>query len=523
MRGRRPGATGGPDLVDVLIVEGDEDVDVAADEMRAVLHELALEAIAWRATWPGESRPLTDTDVAADPEPAGWARRVARRYRRRALAGAVLAVAVAVTTAVVDTRQTAARAAALAARPAVLAEASTAPTEVWRVRGRVASDQDDRLLVSDGAALRSIHPATGAVLWTASAEAGGAASAGGCFPVDEGLRPDRAPVDDGPGPRGLVACVAAGTGVAASDAATDAAAGVVVVDSATGRTTLTVTVDGALLLTEPVGRDLLVTAALADGTVRVTRWDLATGSPRWDSVSPGPVLTDGVAPAVERRPESVTVGTFAVDLGTGEQLDAEQESRQPYPFEEHALPDGGRATWAWRPDRTSGRGHVTVGPTGRSSYLPGPPVRPSVTDGSDGRVLVVAVVRGDRLRGLDLRDGRVRWTRPSPGASALRATVLVDGVMLLDDGATATALDVGTGTDLWRTPVDPEVEVGALTDGEVVLLPVPGDGDRPDLVARTISDGTVLWRGETPDGTVSMRVVDHHLVASTDAHVVGLG
>ncbi|GAA2723104.1 outer membrane protein assembly factor BamB family protein [Cellulomonas aerilata] len=545
MRRSRPRSPRDVEAVDVLLVEDDDaDERVAADHVRAVLHELAVESMAWRATWPGESRPLHDDDETPAPPRPGWARRVALRYRRRAVTAAVLALGVAATTGVVDARQTAARAAALAATPSVLADAAAPPAEAWRVRGRAATEHDDRLMVTDGASLRAVDPGTGEVTWTASAAAGRAASAGRCFAVDEGLRPGRAPLGGDTGPRGVVACVAESTGDAgdaggAGGAGTGADAGgaagaaearttLVVLDSATGRTRHTVTTVGALLLAEPVGRDLLVAAA-EGGRVRVTRWDVATGTPRWDVVSPGPVAPDagpvapdGVAPVAQRRPDSVTVGSFAVDLSSGEALDAERESLQPYPSEEHALAGGARATWSWRPDGTSGRGVVSGGPSGRSVVLPGPPVRPTVTDGSDARVLVTRSTGGDRLRGLDLHTGRTRWSRLWPGASTLLATVQVEGVMLLDDGAAVTALDVGTGDVRWRTPVDPGAAGAAVTDGDVVVLPVRAYGGALLLVASRIADGTEVWRTRAPAGTVSLRVVDHTLVAVTADEVVGL-
>jgi outer membrane protein assembly factor BamB len=302
-----------------------------------------------------------------------------------------------------------------------------------------------------------------------------------------------------------------------------AGTGVVVVDSATGRTRHTVPIDGALLLAEPVGRDLLVAGAGADGRVRVTRWDLGARSPRWDVVSPQPVLAGEAPPAVERRPESLAVGAFAVDLLTGEPLEAAFVTAQPHPYVEHVLSNGAHAVWAWYSNGTSGQGRVSGGSEGSWYSLPGPPLVPPVTDGSGG-VLVAPTARGHRLRGLDLRTGRMSWTQRHPGASALRATALVRGVLLLDDGATVTALEVATGRRLWSTPADGAVTAGAaLTDGQVVLLPVRGDDGALHLAEHRLADGTVVRRAEVPAGTVSLRVVDHHLVALTEREVVGLG
>lgn len=547
---RRPRSRSDEDLdaVDVLIVE-----DEAADEVWDVLRVLAREATALRAVSPGDPRPellgpatLAWDDTPAPPPPAP-ARRVRRRHVVRAAMAAALVLAVAVTAVVVDARRTTARLAVLAASPGVLDRAATPPVERWRVDGVVVAAHDDVLLVADASArsLRAVDPATGGAVWTASSAAATAAADGRCFGVDEGLRPDRAPADDdGAGPAGLVACVAD----ARPDRTPDddgAAVRVVVLDAADGTTRHTLTADGHLLTAEPVDRDLLMVLALPEVGFRATRWDLATGLPRWDHVDPRPVVTTEVETAdgspadesvvnksagrpeppgvVERRATSVTVGAVSLDLATGELLDTVDARRAPVRYEEHALPGGARATWSWRPRGDSGQGRVTATEGWRGYAIAGPPLRATVTDGSDGRVLVILAARGNRLRGLDVRNGRVRWSEQHTGASTVRATAVVDGVMVLDDGATVTARDVRSGALAWRVPVDPDVtRASALTDGEVVLLPERGLGSAPHLVARRLSDGAEVWRSGLPQGTVSLAVVDRHLVASTDDAVVGL-
>ena len=118
----------------------------------------------------------------------------------------------------------------------------------------------------------------------------------------------------------------------------------------------------------------------------------------------------------------------------------------------------------------------------------------------------------------------MEWTRPTSPGSDLRALACVDGVLLLAEGATVTALDVRTGETRWHAPASTgAIDGNALTDGEVVLLPVdPGDGS-VDLVAHRIADGSVVRRTQAPPGTVMLRVVDRHLVASTGTEVIGLG
>lgn len=521
MRRPRSPSSDGSDTVDVLLVEGDEQ-DSAADELALLLHELALEAMAWRATWPGEERPPLGDDVPPGEPAPGLGRRLLVRYRRPAAVVAALAVAVSTTTAVVDARRATARAAALVAMPAVLADASAPPSELWRTPGRIVSHQHDRLLVVDDGTLRAVDPATGTTAWTASPAAGRAADDGGCFPVDESLWPDRAPEQPVAGPAGRLACVGHGGADASPVVGAGPGPHIVAVDSATGRTEHVLDAPGALLHAEPAGRDLVVVSATPDARVRVTRWDLAAGTARWETASPEPVRAVRAGDAVARGPETLTIGTFGVDLASGAVLDADAVDRAPNAFQQHPLPDGARATWTWQGDGSWGRGRVTEVSAGRSYTVPGPVLRPLVGDGSDG-VLLVRTVGGERLRGLNLGTGRMRWTQYYRDASSVRATALVEGVVLLEDRTKVTALEVATGDHLWVAPVDAGATGGVpLTDGTAVLLPQRTDGVL-ELVARRIADGAPLWRTEAPAGTRSLTVVDHHLVASTGEEVVGLG
>ena len=380
-------------LVDVILVE-----DEVADEFLALLHELALEAIALRATSPGDPRPEVEPvhgPAAADARATTWLlRRLGRRGVAKLAVIAAAALAVAVAPGVVDTRRAAARLAVLEATPSVLEPMTSPPVELWRVPGRVVSDQADVLVVAG--------PLVGS--------------------------PQRT-------------------------------------DPATGEST---------------------------GTVASTP-ELWPGSP-------------GV-----------------VDLATGEGLDIEGARRTPV-AQEYSLPGGARATWSWHPDGNSGQGSVTRKDGAWVFGLWGPPLVPAITDESEAGTLVVMTAAGDRLLGRDLRTGRSRWSVPYDGAVPVRAAALVDGVMLLDDGATVTAIDVRTGDGLWRAQIASDVTQGsALVDGEVVLLPVRDGGTAVELAAVRIADGALLWRTGTPAGTVSLTVVDHRLIASTGDAVVGLG
>lgn len=505
----------------VELVEGDTievvlDEDEPVDEFLALLHEIALEAIALRAHSPGDPRVEVYDDEPPAADQGTVATRLVRRLGRRRLVLAsviaTIALVAAIAPGVVVARRAAAGLAALQASPVVLAAMQAPPVEQWRSPGRVVEGQVGALLVAgvqDGS-LRRLDPATGEQLWSISSDA---PPFGRCFPMDEPL--GRAVV----GPSTLVACVATSPEPSAADAAR---ARVVVLDPRDGTVTRTVELQGTLLAAEPLEGDLLLAALLPDGRFSAARWDLGAGAPRWAYTSPDP-LPGGVGDAVQLRSESLAVGGLALDLTTGEERTAQDVRLQPIRLEEYTLPGGEQATWSWYADGAYGQGRVASDHGMRMLVLLGPPLVPALTDGSRASTLVTTV-DGDQLRGLDLRGGQIRWSREHPGAASVRATVQVDGVMVLDEGPTVTAIDVSNGDDLWTAPVDPAVAGRtALTDGEVLLLPEGSPGGEVELVARRIADGSALWRAPAPAGTVSLTVVDQRLIASTGAEVVGLG
>ena len=528
MRQRWSQSAGDVETIDVILVE-----DEPTDEFLALLHELALEAIALRATSPGDPRPEPAPDETPDPTAADtratpWLpRRLGRRRIAQLAVITVAALAVAVGSGVVDARRAAARLAVLVATPSVLAAVTEPPVELWRVPGRLLSADADVLLVAgaqDGS-LQRVDPATGEVVWTFASGPDEAPTAGHCVTVGDAEHPDPAPGEVGTGPDGLVTCVAYGTaGQVLGVDGSPRSRVVVVAETGQGAVADTFTVEGDLLVVEAMGEDLLVAGLLADGTLSAARWRLDPRMPRWEYTSPQPVLTGAMGPEIDLGTDALGVGDVTLDLASGEALDAEEALRASNSPQEYALPGGATATWAWHPDGESGLGAVTTPDGGWGFGLWGPPLVPEITDGSQAGTLVVLTADGDRILGRDLRTGRSRWSLPYEGALPVRATALVDDVMLLDDGATVTAIDVRTGGGLWRAQIASDVTQGsALIDGEVVLLPVRDGASAVELAAVAIADGTLLWRTGTPAGTVSLAVVHHHLVASTGDAVVGLG
>lgn len=187
---------------------------------------------------------------------------------------------------------------------------------------------------------------------------------------------------------------------------------------------------------------------------------------------------------------------------------------------ELTLPGGVRASWTRGADGTFERGRLVDRRRSRGYALPGPLLLPRVTDGSVPRTLVALTADGGHLRGLALSTGSRLWSLPRTRTGQVEASAQVDGVLVLDEGTTVTAVDVRTGGVLWSAAVEPAVRGHALTDGHLVLLPVRDEDGALQLVARRLLDGAQAWRTPLPGGTTALSVVDHRLVVTAAPRVV---
>ncbi len=244
---------------------------------------------------------------------------------------------------------------------------------------------------------------------------------------------------------------------------------------------------------------LVIAAALVAAVV-----DAHRTADRLAALRVSPAVLDPVSSAVTEQWRAPVTSPTIESVPTGDR-DGDQ----------HVLPDG--STTVWR----AGEGYVTRA-DGTRVALRGAPLVPLVTDGSRPAVLVVVAPEERWLRAMDLETGRTVWSRYDPEAGQARATVQVDGVLLLDQGAETIAVDVRTGDLRWRAPTEPGVATTALTDGALVLLPERDDAG-PRLAARRVADGTVRWHAPLPEGTVGLSVADHTLIARTPGEVIGLG
>ncbi|MCK0117513.1 PQQ-binding-like beta-propeller repeat protein [Isoptericola sp. S6320L] len=143
--------------------------------------------------------------------------------------------------------------------------------------------------------------------------------------------------------------------------------------------------------------------------------------------------------------------------------------------------------------------------------LPGFVLEPHATDGTDGPFVAQD---GDGALAAFTRSGERLWTKDMTVWDVLAragGTAVVSG-----DASGLTGLDLATGEELWSR--DDLVEGaggygvpgtgGAVTDGTVVAVMVPGD---PRLVALDLADGSTRWSadGEAATGLVA---VDGHLL-----------
>jgi hypothetical protein len=383
-----------------------------------------------------------------------------------------------------ETRSTAA-AARLAEVPGVLETVRT-PGPTWmRTDVLLLGVVEDVVLVSSVTHMvEALDARTGAVRWTV----GEAGASGWCTLLADdlqGIQFERT-VPWLPGGRRQLACHRSGWWSDGPEDTLRRRTRVELVDAVTGRTTSAVEEDGRLVTSLLLDGDLVPVVAHEDGTVVVNRWDPRTGAPVWRTVSsPGVATPDAVGTAVLHDARTLTVrGQTRTTVALADGV----------PLPSH-LPVVIR-----RVPASSPRGALVTDAAEPAALVHRP-----------GGTRVVVPGAGRAVREL--------WRVPAGG----RATVVaeVGGVLLLGRTAEAVAHDRRTGSVLWRTETAAGVEPVPLTDGDVVLLPVPGSGTT-DLAALRLSDGFEVWRVPLPRGTRLLVPADSAVVVQARDGVVGV-
>lgn len=415
---------------------------------------------------------------AQEPEARGQRR---LPPRGAVVAGVVAAVVLAVVVGqrVLDDRREAAALAAYTALPGISTSLRDPLTETFRVRAGRLLAVGDAVLVrgpEGGPDLVALDARSGVQLWVRD------------------LPPAVGPPERCVAHRGgsLVACTVG-----------EPSAAVVHVDLVSGEVTATTPVPDGLVDWAVLDADLVL-AAREDGHLVLVR------------TAPGTVALDPGAPGVRWRvslPLPEEGGALPLLLGVGDGLVVVRGGLGAV-----VEADDGALLGAWVPEQGADRVDVVVGPDGFGVWsspqrgrwfdrsgtprapVPGDPVTERVTDGSAPEVVLalsplltaidvrtgsvlwqrgdggylqpstlplrldgtVVVPERDRLLGLDVRTGRVRWTAPAPAATqTLASRPLTDGRRLvvtdLDEAGSLVlrAIDLVDGEDVWTVPAPP--------------------------------------------------------------------
>ncbi len=307
--------------------------------------------------------------------------------------------------------------------------------------------------------------------------------------------------------------------------APDFAVEIVFLDVATGVQVSSVTLDGELLYSEGVDGNTVLSFVRSDAGVTVLRLDPHTGEVLWTYRSGSGVLPQGVFGSWNYGTVDGVLrinGEFdlsiALDDGTVVASSPGDTADSTVPVAR--LADGGTVEWVY--ERTGPAATVRgLEPDGTARFeVSGSPWWFGRADGSAADLVLVqqqqqqgsvaADAQGSQVVALDAATGETLWSVPDLNGTPI---ALIDGVALTS-GATAGAIDIRSGRQLWELPVDQSVYVDPLTDGELVLVPVR-EARTLQLAAVSVRTGTEAWRMPLPVGTSEVSSTLGGLVLAT--------
>jgi len=481
---------------------------------------------------------LTGVDGAGPPlVPEVDARDSDRHARRRRVlrwvGGGVLAALAtgAVVVNVQAAREAAARQAALADLPWVLPRMDGSLEEVWRAPGGWVVAETSAVLVTSPSTgeggLYGVDTRTGETLW----ERPGSEQDTNCSGVVDYSGWEDDPVGFVPPEPDLLMCVPWDAYGQDALPTPDFAVEIVFLDVATGVQVSSVTLDGELLYSDSVDGNTVLSFVRSDAGVTVLRLDPHTGEVLWTYRSDPGVLPQGVfgswnygtVDGVLRIDGEFDL-SIALDDGTVVASSPSDTADPTVPVAR--LADGGTVEWAHEPTGSDGTVRV-LEPDGTVRFeVSGSPWWFGRADGSAADVVLVqqqgsagADAQGSQVVALDAATGETLWSVPDLNGMPI---ALIDGVALTS-GATAGAIDIRSGRRLWELPIDHSVYVGALTDGELQLVPV-GEAGTLQLAAVSVRTGTEAWRMPLPDGTTQVSATLGGLVlVTTGTELIAFG
>lgn len=418
----------------------------------------------------------------------------------------VLAAAVAMTARTVADRREAALLAEHAALPGVSASLRDPLGETVRLpAGGLLAVDGDTVLTRGGpaaaTAIVALDARTGATRWVLDPAPPGLADPSGCVVHAE---------------RRLAAC-----------AVRTPAPAVVHLDLTDGSVVATTTLPEDVVDWTVLGGDVVVTAREA-GRLVLAR------------VAPGTATVERGAPGVRWR-VSVTLG------GREDARPLLLGARDGYVTVSGALgvvvrAEDGRLLGAWTPARGYRRVDVTTGPAGfgvwraqlrgrwhdpsgvPGAVLQGGPVTERVTDGSDPDVVLTLT---PLLTAVDVRTGTVLWQRGDGGylqPSAL--PVRLDGLVVLPERDRLLGVEVATGRVRWSVPAPTTTQTlfsRPLTDGRRLVLTDLDEAGSLVLRALDLGTGEDVWRVPAPPASVWVYGVGGRGVMQGGGDVVVLG
>lgn len=447
--------------------------------------------------------PRDPAPAAADDAPSGGGR-ASRRLRVLGIAVVAALVAITIGANVVASQREAARQAELAGHPWILPAVDGPLQEVWQVEGPQLLAESPGLVVASDlrGAVTAIDTATGRALWTWE----GTEQRERCAGVQE---TDEQPAGAGLATEYLVCLPESDYFLDHRPPVPGAVAAVTLLDPVTGDVLGRADIEGTPLAWDVVGDHLVVTFVRSDAAVGIVRWDPQAGRQVWDFASDpglmpdglysewGYLLRDGVVHVVSGET------AIAVAVESGEQVASDTGAfRRAAELNRTVLADGGTVEWRRDDVGEDGSGRV-VEPDGSARFeFEGIPWRALRSDGSAPGVFVVQRAGSNGLVGLDARSGERLW-RTVAGRERPWPVLQTGGIVVAVGGGTAAAIDLRDGERVWTLEVAPTPGPAVVTDGTVVLLPVR-EGWETSLVAVDLASGTELWRIPVRSGVMEL-------------------
>lgn len=263
-------------------------------------------------------------------------------------------------------------------------------------------------------------------------------------------------------------------------------------DVATGDVVATATSDWREWHAALVDGALVVVGVDQEGHAVARSTDPATGDVHWTyrgetTIPPG---GDGFGMDVGPGMVGLAAGAWSVNLdpATGELL-ADNAAVQERRVE---LPGGLTATQlgATDHDPESLRVRVLASDGTELLTMPGMLEQPLVDDGSVPGLVFVVNLETSAIDAIDVTTGTTLWSQ-----GGFRPDALVDGYLVAtsNTGGKLRVVDAATGEQVWTAQLHlPNYGLAPLTDGVNVLTLEDAAGE-PNLVARDLATGSVVW------------------------------